>query len=258
MALADKGLLEEAIAEYRHAIEIDPTIVAAHNNLCHLLVERSGITAVQEETRRWLDRLPPDHPLRKTAAKQLQDCERLLALEHRLPAILKGDEKPANTQEQLDLAQLCVDTKRYAGAARFFSGAFADKPELAGDQPSLDRYDAACCAALAGCGQGVDADKLDATERVRLRRLALDWLRDELKAFRQMLDRSLDKAAPRVAGGLQRCLVEPDFASVRGPEALARLPETERPDWQKLWQDVADTLTRAREISAAGKKPDGK
>jgi hypothetical protein len=31
---------------------------------------------------------------------------------------------------------------------------------------------------------------------------------------------------------------------VRQPEALAKLPEAERHQWQKLWQDVADTLAR--------------
>jgi hypothetical protein len=34
----------------------------------------------------------------------------------------------------------------------------------------------------------------------------------------------------------------------RGPEALARLPEAERQEWQKLWADVADTLARAAEM----------
>jgi hypothetical protein len=32
---------------------------------------------------------------------------------------------------------------------------------------------------------------------------------------------------------------------VRGPEALARLPEPERQAWQQLWADVADALARA-------------
>jgi len=32
---------------------------------------------------------------------------------------------------------------------------------------------------------------------------------------------------------------------VRGPDALGRLPEPERPAWQKLWADIADTQAQA-------------
>jgi hypothetical protein len=38
---------------------------------------------------------------------------------------------------------------------------------------------------------------------------------------------------------------DPDFASVRDPRALERLPENERADWHALWRDVDELLTRA-------------
>ncbi len=38
---------------------------------------------------------------------------------------------------------------------------------------------------------------------------------------------------------MQHWQQDKDFAGVRGPKALARLPEAERHEWQKLWQDVA-------------------
>jgi hypothetical protein len=47
---------------------------------------------------------------------------------------------------------------------------------------------------------------------------------------------------------MQHWLEDPAFAGVREPEALARLPAAERPEWQKLWADVADTLARAVEM----------
>jgi hypothetical protein len=47
------------------------------------------------------------------------------------------------------------------------------------------------------------------------------------------------------AGNMRRWLADPAFDGVRGPEALARLPEAERQAWQVLWADVADTLGRA-------------
>ena len=49
-----------------------------------------------------------------------------------------------------------------------------------------------------------------------------------------------------------------DFAGVRGPEALAKLPEAERSAWKQLWADVAEMLARARGPAAAEKKSDTK
>jgi hypothetical protein len=57
---------------------------------------------------------------------------------------------------------------------------------------------------------------------------------------------------------MQHWQQDPDFAGVRGDEALARLPEAERPQWQKLWADVAELLTRAKGKSTPDKKADAK
>jgi hypothetical protein len=37
----------------------------------------------------------------------------------------------------------------------------------------------------------------------------------------------------------------PDFAGVRDPDALARLPEDERKSWRALWTDVEAMLKQA-------------
>jgi hypothetical protein len=44
---------------------------------------------------------------------------------------------------------------------------------------------------------------------------------------------------------MQHRLRDPDFKGVRGPEALGKLPEAERTEWQKLWQDVEGLRRRA-------------
>jgi hypothetical protein len=50
---------------------------------------------------------------------------------------------------------------------------------------------------------------------------------------------------------------EADFNGVRGAEALGRLPAEERAAWARLWPDVADLLTRAKEPMPRDKeKPD--
>src|SRR5262249_4942115 len=146
----------------------------------------------------------------------------------------------------------------HRAAARFYEGAFAADPQLLDDLKAGSRYDAACAAALAGCGQGQDADKLDGKERARLRRQALDWLRADLEAWGRLLDRGPDKDRPNIGKKMRHWLADTDFAGVRGPAALARLPEAERPGWQKLWGDVADTLARVQTRAPPEKKSGAK
>jgi hypothetical protein len=76
----------------------------------------------------------------------------------------------------------------------------------------------------------VDADKLDGQERAHLRRQAFDWLRADLEGWSRLPDKDQAKAgsAGTVAKVLQSWLADTAFAAVRGPEALARLPEAER------------------------------
>jgi serine/threonine-protein kinase len=187
----------------------------------------------------------------------LQNAERLLALDRKLSAVLEGKEKPADVAERLALAQLCQtpDKKLHAAALRFYCEAFAAAPRRADDLDSRHRYNAACAAALAAAGPGNDAGKLDDKDRARLRRQALDWLRADLKAYRQLMEKSAGKAGPAVAQRMQHWLQDDDFAGVRGAEALGKLPEAERQDWQKLWADAAATLARAREGGTPAEKP---
>jgi hypothetical protein len=66
-----------------------------------------------------------------------------------------------------------------------------------------------------------------------------------LTAWRQLLEKEPDKARPIVLKTMQHWQKDRDFAGVRGSEALARLPEGERREWQQLWADVAELLARA-------------
>jgi tetratricopeptide (TPR) repeat protein len=123
-----------------------------------------------------------------------------------------------------------------AAVARFYAEAFAAAPKVADDPGTENRYNAACAAALAGCGQH-DGAKLDDAERARLRRQALDWLRADLAAWSQRLEKEPGQARAVVKQKLQYWQQDADFAGVRG-DALAKLPEAERQAWQQLWADV--------------------
>src|SRR5262249_28325429 len=137
--------------------------------------------------------------------------------------------------------------------ARLYREAIQAKPALASGINGL-RYNAACAAALAGCGAGKDAAKLGESERAGLRQEALLWLREDQEAWARLLDNGTDKAR-KVEEELQHWLRDPDFNGVRGPDALGKLPEAEREGWRRLWADVAATLAQAREQRVPEAKP---
>jgi serine/threonine-protein kinase len=185
---------------------------------------------------------------------RIRQVEQQIALDGRLPAVLKGDDVPRDTTERLDFAQLCYDQGLHAAAARFWAEALEADPKLGGDRRAGHRYDAACAAALAGCGQGKDADKLDGRQRGRWRRQALDWLQADLDDWRRLLDKEPDKVRSVLVPQMRHWLDDPDFAGVRGQQALAQLPAAERKPWRKLWDDVATTLAHVQANTTPEKK----
>jgi tetratricopeptide (TPR) repeat protein len=194
---------------YRKAIHFQPDCAVAYDNLGAALAKQGKLTEAEAACRKAI-RLKPD----------------LVNAYSNLHFVLRRQ-------------------GRWAAAARLWAEAFAALPGLEDDLRSPWRYDAACDAALAGCAQGKDAGGLADAERARLRRQALTWLRADLAVWRQRLEKGGDKARPAVLQMMEHWQKDPDFAGVRGPESLARLPEAERPPWQKLWGEVAALQKRA-------------
>jgi tetratricopeptide (TPR) repeat protein len=253
VALRDKGNLNGAIAEYHKAIELDPKYATAHYNLGLALQAKGDLDGAIAEYRQAIDY---DPKYAKAHNDLVGKALRMKGLLDRLPGILKGETRPADAAECVALAELCQEPfqRRYAASARFYGDAFTAEPRLAEALPSGNRYNAACAAALAGCGTGEDAASLTDAGRAGLRQQALDWLRADLDAWRGLLD----KARPAVAEQMRHWLIDTDFSGVRGPDALAKLPEAERQNWQKLWADVADTLRRAADKPPQPKDGDKK
>jgi tetratricopeptide (TPR) repeat protein len=253
-ALRDQGKLDDAIAEYRKTIALRPDYAEAHCNLGEVLLHQGEFGQGLDDLRRGHD-LGSKRPVWPyPSAQWVREAERLVELDAKLHPILKRQAKPANTGECLELARMCVLYKKLNwAAARLFAQAFAEQPQLADDIGFQHRYNAACAAALAGCGQGKDADKRDDKERARLRRQALDWLRADLVAWGRLLEKEPGKIGPLLAQTMQRWQQDTDFAGVRGPEALAKLPEAERQEWQKLWNDVIALLNQAHGKAASEK-----
>ena len=103
----DADRLNEAIGHYEKALRIDPGLFRAHAALGQALLALGRFRDAQAATRRCLDRLPQGHELHANVLAQLRRCERLIALQDRLPAVLQGEDKPADASETLEFAELC-------------------------------------------------------------------------------------------------------------------------------------------------------
>jgi hypothetical protein len=168
--------------------------------------------------------------------------EGLIAMDARLSLVLAGKAEPVDIQERVAMAELAIMYKKYnVAATQFYARAFADAPELT---TLLDkhRYNAACAAALAGCGRGKDAVSPQADERTAYRRRALGWLRAELAGWAGMVGEPA--ATPRIRRVLQHWFKDSDLVGVRDQTELVKLPPAERVEWEKLWAEVRQLQAR--------------
>jgi serine/threonine protein kinase/Flp pilus assembly protein TadD len=257
-ALLGKGRPDEAIAEFREAIRLKKDFPMAHNNLGAALAGKGRLDEAIAEFREAV-RLKPDFPgahanlSRALSEKGLTDQARAKQspVEQgpgQLAEILRGDLRPVDAGERGEFARLCQAHGYNAAAARLCQEGFDD---LGGPA----RYLAACAAALAGTGQGKDADTLGEKERARWRGQALAWLRPELAAMKPKLEKDPHRWHGPVHKELQAWQADPRLAGVRDAAALARLPGAERQQWQALWQEVEALRQRAGAPPGAATRP---
>jgi tetratricopeptide (TPR) repeat protein len=163
-----------------------------------------------------------------------------------LPAFLDGKYQPQDNDERLALLGVCQFKNRTRSSARLYIDAFAADPSLAEDFGARHRHNAARVAALAGCGRGEDADKLNEEERTRWRKQARDWLRADLALWAKMLDSGSAMAPDLAKKMLPLWQTEPDLAGIRDPSAMDKMPADEREECLTLWQEVGSLLKRAQ------------
>jgi tetratricopeptide (TPR) repeat protein len=221
-----------AIACYRKAIALNPRLTQAHGALGQALLQQGRFAQASAATQRCLKLLPAGQPLRRFVSQQMQQCERLLALEARLSAVLKGKAEPKDAAERLDLAWVAQrpSKRQHAAAARLYADAFADEPKRADDLAQQPRYQAACSAVLVAAGPAAAAHTVPDKARLPLRRQALRWMQADLALYAQMLQGGQPAAQQAVRQRLAHWQSDADLASVRAKEALAELPEGEAAD----------------------------
>jgi tetratricopeptide (TPR) repeat protein len=279
-ALQSQKKLDEAITWYHEALGIDPKSVAAHNNLGTALREQKKLS----EAIRWLRKatdLEPEHAMAwcnlghtlrqdgqfREALTALQrghelgsrdkdwrhpsgiwviQAKQSIVLDEKLSAVLRGEEVVASGREQAGMAEMCMGhRKRYAAAVRLYTAAFAADPRLVADLNAKHRYHAACAAALAAACQDQEGKHIGSTERAGFRKQGLDWLRAQLAAQADALDRHADRAAA-IGQELGQWQTDADLEGVRQDAALARLSADEQTAWRQFWADVAALRQQAR------------
>ena len=111
--------------------------------------------------------------------------------------------------------------------------------KLADDMRAQNRYNAACSAALAAAGKGIDKPPLDEQAKARWRHQALDWLKADLTHWAKQGESGVPDAKALTTNTLKHWKTDRDLAGVRDEKELAKLPESERKEWQAFWAEVA-------------------
>jgi tetratricopeptide (TPR) repeat protein len=266
---------DEAISEYRIAIRLQPDAAGAHANLgfaldsvgqraaaiaawresVRLRPEQANVhywigraLLLEERTQEAVEAFRQVLALYPAGSQQAQEARQVLSGSNpyaRLWGIVKGTDHPKDAEEAILFANMARMVAQYGAAARLLAGALKADPKLGDNRQTWHRYNAACAAALAGCGKGKDDPPPDETARARLRIQSLDWLKAELTAWGKVVDKSDPSAQAVVTQILQHWKVDTDLTGIRDGEALSKLPEAERKAWQSLWADVDRLFQRA-------------
>jgi hypothetical protein len=154
--------------------------------------------------------------------------------------------KPNTPAEACEFAKLCVQPfqRRYAAATRLYERAFASDPALAADVKNGHRYDAACYAARAARGDGVDA-AIRPDERKVLRGKALAWLQEDMSLYRKWAVSSSSAERNLVVAKMTHWLRDSDLSWVRHPFLLATSTADEAKQWLAFWDEVRATREAA-------------
>jgi len=233
--LVTLGRLEEGEAEIRAATKARPRQLRAWYFLALARIRLEDAAGASEALDRAAALAGPGSPwLSRIAATRVR-----LALLKRLPAVLRGEDRPADNAERMACVQLCTDLGRLAAAADLYAGALEAEPTLADDRTARHRESAARLAVKASTGPTRDSPPLDDAARAQLRRQALGWMRAELDTWSALL-------APEAAQSVARWKTEPDLAGVRDPAALDALPADERNAWRDFWTAVDSFIARTR------------
>jgi serine/threonine-protein kinase len=241
-----RGMFAEAAVPLRRALALPPGYNPAHLhvNLGHVLKRQGKLAEALSCLRRGVELADPKGPDRRRYQGQVAACERLIELDRKLDPILRGQTRPASAGETISFASLCLLKGLYATSVRFYRDGFAAEPLFENTYGPGLRVEAAEAAARAAAGQGQDADKLDISERNRLRAQAVAWLRAEVALVARHADKEPPQRRAVIFQTLRMWQYHTGFASLRDEKALAQLPPAEQDACRQLWVEISRLADR--------------
>jgi tetratricopeptide (TPR) repeat protein len=245
--LIDLGDPAGAVKSLQAAIGLNPDSALAHFNLGAALLDQGRFADALAERRRGHELGAKQAGRQLPSDKYVRSAERFVALDQKLPAVLRKEIQPADVGDLLLYADICKIKKLYDTSVRFYVGAFKSMPVIVDERRGLYRYNAACVAALAGCGQGKDDPGPDEQARALLRKQSLEWLRAELALLKKQIAEGTQQASRAVQKTILQWRRDRNLACVRDPANLAALPESERDAFCEFWAEVARLFTQAHE-----------
>ena len=104
--------------------------LAAHIRSSRALLMKGDLAEAEREARRWLALGTTDANVPGTAAEFLEQIKKYRELDRKLPAILKGQEKPGDNADRVqDLAGLCEYRNYPVAAVRYYQDLLTIKPD---------------------------------------------------------------------------------------------------------------------------------
>jgi serine/threonine protein kinase/tetratricopeptide (TPR) repeat protein len=221
-----------ALSSYRQASRVEPQSAQALIDIGNLLAGQNVLDgavaayreAIGRDAKSWI----PWYNLGKILNRKKDTAGAVAAFRSatRLGPTIPG---PVNELSQA----LCGLGKPLEGLQVLREGVKTN-PSWFTNTPTWCRYNMACCALLGASAKGTDA-KLSASRD--LRKQALDWLTDDLAFWRGLWQADPTKNQALINQRMTHWLEDTDLAETCD---FVKLPETERPLWQKLWDDVRE------------------
>ncbi len=214
---------DEARTGFDEARKATPAYVWAGLARIGTLSRLARVEEAERELPAWVARIEemPPGPRKDIEVNRLAETRAELALDRRYEAYLRGEDQPRAPAEFLHFGMRA----RWRGQHERAVALFRDAERTLGAAWAHPGGDQRWCAASSAVASGQHA-------------LALAWLQGELQQARAFLSQETDEGRLRGQARARLLLYVEDFAAVRDPEAIKKLPAAQQAAWTKLWDDL--------------------
>ena len=244
-ALEGAGRTDDAIAEFREAVRLEPRFPSAYLYLGRALIEAGDYRAALEAsgTRRPRPSAPgPEHQrIDAGVASGAPDRAGAAAVRRRERDATAPPTRKRSRNSPGSPSPGTSTWRRPACGA----DAFAASPALAADPTSGNRFQASTSRGAGRCRGRPTRGRARRRLSARWREQAVAWLEADLAASAAVLESGTARQRAAVSKRLGRWQVDPALAGLRDVQAVAGIPEPERRSLRDLWCRIDALRTKA-------------